>query len=87
VVFDNLDGALDDEWTKGMDCYHPVVREGNMVENTQKGDRASNAFLTALFSTSTFQGFNDEDACVNAGLSSYAPRSCRRATSCHGDAY
>jgi len=85
VGLDNLDGALADSWMEDMSCYHPVFREDNVVGNTQEDDRATSAFLTALLLTSTFLGFNDEAACVNAVLSSYAPRSCRQATFCHGD--
>jgi len=86
VGLDNLDGTLDDGWMEDMGYYHLVVREDNVVENTQEDDRASSAFLTALISMLTFLGFNDEAACVNKVLSSYASRSRRRSTSYYDDA-
>ena len=41
MSLENLDDTLVDGWLDGMGCYHPVVREDNMVGNTQEDDRAS----------------------------------------------
>jgi len=41
VGLDNLDGSLADGWMEDMGCYHPVVREDNVVGNTREDDRAS----------------------------------------------